>query len=709
MLSENAERRLRSVSVNAKVVENENERKQRLKVESEERLARAGFVLRNKENRPMRSLSTNSMPARFPSPGSPGVWNQGTSLLGRILSHGIRLALCQDAQQPRRALHPNDFTQQIQHRPHLELSPGRTIQFDLSDWAPVAFRSMRELDEIEENDFFNSLTCAPLGGGNLGSGKSGAVFFKSGDEIFIVKELRRSEKDTLIQVLQSMMQHFKDFPHSFLPKFLGLYTFEAIPGLLQQSLTIVVMRNVLQFPREVDLFSEVYDLKGSVQNRFTSSSFRSLHSLASDGGASISSIDLDENEQQRSSSFKTPIRRKQQLRRGVDKTPQVLKDLNLHSKFVVGAERKGLIMSQLQQDVSWLENHNLMDYSLLLGVVCSEKMEPGFSSPACFSTCSSAASTPKSESAKTEDSSSELGAILWRNQLQRKETAALLPDGAIIDLKIIGHGKARRSRESSSMFRQSCTLYTFLVTRNSEEEGEELNSSELQSWIVYRRYKDFEKLQKGLQEELRSANIALDLPALPCKQRIGFMDPEFIKRRERELHAWIHSILRLVGYRIMSPALHEFLTSKANKAPPKYELEFTSNPHLLLQRRFSASESVSSFEPLPERTRSISESSADSQEIDPSSELHEDLWKSLGGRLHQEIEALRKPINNPSAKPQRVTLYIGIIDILQEFNFGKKIESAFKGLLQNADGISAVDPDRYSERFVSFINDYVFE
>lgn len=50
-----------------------------------------------------------------------------------------------------------------------------------------------------------------------------------------------------------------------------------------------------------------------------------------------------------------------------------------------------------------------------------------------------------------------------------------------------------------------------------------------------------------------------------------------------------------------------------------------------------------------------------------------------------------------------VVLYLGIIDILQEYNISKKIEHTYKSMQFDSVKISAVDPTFYSERFLEFI------
>ncbi|GFQ00890.1 phosphatidylinositol 4-phosphate 5-kinase 9 [Phtheirospermum japonicum] len=50
-----------------------------------------------------------------------------------------------------------------------------------------------------------------------------------------------------------------------------------------------------------------------------------------------------------------------------------------------------------------------------------------------------------------------------------------------------------------------------------------------------------------------------------------------------------------------------------------------------------------------------------------------------------------------------VVLYLGVIDILQEYNMSKRIEHAYKSIQFDSVSISAVDPTFYSKRFLDFI------
>lgn len=50
-----------------------------------------------------------------------------------------------------------------------------------------------------------------------------------------------------------------------------------------------------------------------------------------------------------------------------------------------------------------------------------------------------------------------------------------------------------------------------------------------------------------------------------------------------------------------------------------------------------------------------------------------------------------------------VVLYMGIIDILQEYNLKKKAEHAYKSLQFDPLQISVVEPKLYAKRFINFL------
>ncbi|XP_068636814.1 phosphatidylinositol 4-phosphate 5-kinase 9-like [Aristolochia californica] len=94
------------------------------------------------------------------------------------------------------------------------------------------------------------------------------------------------------------------------------------------------------------------------------------------------------------------------------------------------------------------------------------------------------------------------------------------------------------------------------------------------------------------------------------------------------------------------------------------------------------------------RGRRLRASAAGDEETpDPARREH----TSLGGAYSSQ----RRP---PTVhRVYDVVLYLGIIDILQDYNISKKIEHAYKSLQLDSLAISAVDPILYSQRFLQYI------
>lgn len=55
-----------------------------------------------------------------------------------------------------------------------------------------------------------------------------------------------------------------------------------------------------------------------------------------------------------------------------------------------------------------------------------------------------------------------------------------------------------------------------------------------------------------------------------------------------------------------------------------------------------------------------------------------------------------------------VVLYMGIIDILQEYTVKKKIEHVYKSLKFDPMTVSVTNPKIYAERFINFLDTKVF-
>uniref|UniRef100_A0A8R1DWI6 PIPK domain-containing protein n=1 Tax=Caenorhabditis japonica TaxID=281687 RepID=A0A8R1DWI6_CAEJA len=79
------------------------------------------------------------------------------------------------------------------------------------------------------------------------------------------------------------------------------------------------------------------------------------------------------------------------------------------------------------------------------------------------------------------------------------------------------------------------------------------------------------------------------------------------------------------------------------------------------------------------------------------------VWDTLDGDVpHGGV-----PARNSNG--DRLVLYLGIIDILQNYRLLKKMEHTWKAILHDGDTISVHNPNFYASRFLSFMNEKVFK
>ncbi|KAL9657897.1 hypothetical protein ABK040_009483 [Willaertia magna] len=58
----------------------------------------------------------------------------------------------------------------------------------------------------------------------------------------------------------------------------------------------------------------------------------------------------------------------------------------------------------------------------------------------------------------------------------------------------------------------------------------------------------------------------------------------------------------------------------------------------------------------------------------------------------------------PDIENNKIIYLFGIVDYLQEYNMKKKAAKSIKSLMNDVNEISTIPPNKYSERFLKFIN-----
>ncbi|CDW79635.1 phosphatidylinositol phosphate kinase pipk5 [Stylonychia lemnae] len=204
-------------------------------------------------------------------------------------------------------------------------------QLEIVEYAPEIFKAIRMKCGITEEQLFTSFSpiynIQAIHNFFTGAGKSQSFFFFSDNKNFVLKTLKESEKKLLLEkgILENYYQHMMKTKNSLLSKFYGVYT---IRVKYMQEVTCFIMDNLLG--QDFINIQRIYDLKGSTKGRI---------------------VKLTEEEDESQSGLK------------------VLKDLNylrINEKINVAQSIKRKLLQSIQEDLSFLRNNRLMDYSLLL-------------------------------------------------------------------------------------------------------------------------------------------------------------------------------------------------------------------------------------------------------------------------------------------------------------------------------------------------------
>ena len=162
-------------------------------------------------------------------------------------------------------------------------------------------------------------------------GKSGSLFYFTSDGQFIIKtvgvwecaaQISKEEAGFLRAILEDYYDYLQLNPETLLTKFFGLHAISRKGKHQSKKLHFVVMENILCTPVEV---TRRYDLKGSWIGRNTP--------VLTDN-VTLKEDDLMKNDE----------------------------------KFELGPKFRQMCMKTLRQDATWLATHDIMDYSLLVGI-----------------------------------------------------------------------------------------------------------------------------------------------------------------------------------------------------------------------------------------------------------------------------------------------------------------------------------------------------
>jgi hypothetical protein len=202
-------------------------------------------------------------------------------------------------------------------------------EVEIKDYAPALFHRIRGAHGITHEDYERSWTfsAATMPALALGAGRSGSLFLTSADGKYLFKTITKDDMATLRLILADYTEHVCTQP-SRLMRFVGLHRFRfAKTG---ETRHLVVALNIFHVPRPLaeqglDV-SAKFDLKGRKPK-------------------------------------KAPELRPTEPNRGVFKDNQVAR------VFEASPSVRDALIETMKNDVVFLRRHDLIDYSLLVGLV----------------------------------------------------------------------------------------------------------------------------------------------------------------------------------------------------------------------------------------------------------------------------------------------------------------------------------------------------
>ena len=190
--------------------------------------------------------------------------------------------------------------------------------FKFKDYCPKAFRAIREMYGIDNASYMNSVCGDASFIQFMANSRSGQFFFYSNDGAYMIKTQTKQENKFLRRILPHYYRHMTKYPDSMLCRFYGMHRVKMYH--LRRKLHFVVMKSVFDSRWPVH---RMFDLKGSTKGR-----------------------QMKEHE-------------------------AVGKDLDMKSqntRIMLGTHRKQLFEAQLRADADFLKELKIMDYSLLVGI-----------------------------------------------------------------------------------------------------------------------------------------------------------------------------------------------------------------------------------------------------------------------------------------------------------------------------------------------------
>eukprot|EP00038_Savillea_parva_P031526 m.87549 g.87549 ORF g.87549 m.87549 type:complete len:1398 (+) comp9705_c0_seq1:260-4453(+) len=202
-------------------------------------------------------------------------------------------------------------------------------EFNFYAYEPELFNEIRKVSNISARSVVDAFMSLPSG--SLAGGASGAWVRPTHDQKFIIKSLPDEERKTLLELLPRYVEYMRTMPYTLLCRFVGMYE---VRHRRHGKLVFVVMENIMGKTGALPIH-EMYDLKGSNVARRTMTQKNTI--VARGSSNNVTKVVIQ-------------------------------KDMDLSRPLTVGDRAKMILNMQITNDISFLNENRLMDYSLLVGI-----------------------------------------------------------------------------------------------------------------------------------------------------------------------------------------------------------------------------------------------------------------------------------------------------------------------------------------------------
>ena len=239
---------------------------------------------------------------------------------------GIRTVVSMYESKPLREVQVKDFKETIRLRFPQEgtkLTPAHEMRdFKFKEYAPEVFRHIRDLSGISAEEYLLTVCGDFQFLEFISNSKSGQFFFYTHERQYMIKTVSKDESKFLRKILPQYHHHLSQNPNTLLTKIYGMHRVKPHKKPERHFLIFSNVFNTRKF------IHKTFDLKGSLVGRFAT-------------------------EKEKSAGH------------------PVLKDQDFVNDGItinIGPLRAKLLKEQIERDVEFLRQLNIMDYSLLLGI-----------------------------------------------------------------------------------------------------------------------------------------------------------------------------------------------------------------------------------------------------------------------------------------------------------------------------------------------------